>query len=657
MCLLGDGNKLHKKAMEAFRKEEEREKRRSTVASNIFRAAIVDLKLGAAATHFETMISFLSCCSVDVGNIGHGRNNFNDILSCLEKSVNRRIDAWLNEPLPSTLLPPHFWATIDKATPSRTTNQAVLVVARNEAGIPCAISAAAPQVYKEFAPATYDAMAELLVKSIKDKFSKDVLSRLCSVAADGPYQAAGFRKRLLQELGIEDSDNGQLSFPVTWDAAHLLNVVEVKDQSPSSDNFKTFLKRCSVFNTVLANGKGFAFLKLVDKDARRPVAYATQRFSSSSYDQWLKIEKSYSALWKAFDILYPNRPEDYQYQYQYQYQYMIAGSDIIADLLSFLDILEPIVDLMLRVQSLDVPIWKLKLWWTKVKAKLHEKAANGDANSFPRLQQVGEEIDPGDHYQGVELLDGWLVTNQGDDERQRGILNWTLREAMEIEEDRLRLAADLMNALDRRVQAILHDRCLSTLQVFDASALVALHCGTCEDDILQMAVSDGAYEMYGVEECQAVLAVVSKMAHIIKSGMDFDPRLAFLFMEKIKKAVKIGIWDGLCLDWFVLAEGTTALPMNTKPTSFELVETETLDALFKLRFASGKEFTVRLQEQRFYRSFYSNKDIYNVATPSSCALLDIVLSKGGPEAIAESFYTSMRAQQQSGGQSNENLAR
>ncbi len=47
---------------------------------------------------------------------------------------------------------------------------------------------------------------------------------------------------------------------------------------------------------------------------------------------------------------------------------------------------------------------------------------------------------------------------------------------------------------------------------------------------------------------QKVLAVVSKMPHIIKSGMDLDPRLAFRFMEKIKKAVKIGIWDGLCLD-------------------------------------------------------------------------------------------------------------
>ena len=76
---------------------------------------------------------------------------------------------------------------------------------------------------------------------------------------------------------------------------------------------------------------------------------------------------------------------------------------------------------------------------------------------------------------------------------------------MEIEGDRLQLATDLMNALDRMVQPVLNDSCLSTVQVFDASALVALHCGTCEDNTLQMAVSDGEYEMYGVKECQEVL--------------------------------------------------------------------------------------------------------------------------------------------------------
>ncbi len=38
---------------------------------------------------------------------------------------------------------------------------------------------------------------------------------------------------------------------------------------------------------------------------------------------------------------------------------MIAGYDFVADLLAFLDIMQltALTDLMLRVQSLDTPIW------------------------------------------------------------------------------------------------------------------------------------------------------------------------------------------------------------------------------------------------------------------------------------------------------------
>lgn len=360
LCLMGDGSKVHKNAMEAYQREVEMMKRKTSVTSNIFRAAIADLKLGAAARHFETLISFLACCSVDVGNIGHCRNNFNDILYCLEKTVNGRINAWLTQPLPSTLLPPHIWATVDKATPSRTTNQAVLVVARDETGCPCPIPVDAPGVYTKFGEASYNLLADILIKAIEENFSKEVLSRLCGVAADGPYQASGFREKLLQALNIEETGQDHLALPVTWDPAHILNlaVVGVKDSaSPGGTAFKRFVKRCNVFNTILSNGKGFAFLQLVDESARRPVAYATQRFASSSYEQWLKIEKSYASFWKAFEKLNPHRGEEEELQY------MIAGSDFVADLLGFLDVLEPIVDLMLRVQSLDTPIWKLKVWW------------------------------------------------------------------------------------------------------------------------------------------------------------------------------------------------------------------------------------------------------------------------------------------------------
>ena len=226
-------------------------------------------------------------------------------------------------------------------------------------GIPCPIHVASPAVYSKFDPASYSYLAELLQNAIKDNFSCDVMSRLCGIAGDGSYQASGFREKILARMGIGNGPQNQLDLPVSWDAAHLINlgVLDVKDsKTKSGKHFQTFVKRCNIFNTVLANGKGFAFLQRVDTTARRPVSFATQRFTSSAYDQWLKIEKSYESCWKTFDMLYPNREEEEEYQY------MIARSDFVYDFLAFLDTMKPVVELVLQVQSLDKPIWKLKCW-------------------------------------------------------------------------------------------------------------------------------------------------------------------------------------------------------------------------------------------------------------------------------------------------------
>ena len=119
---------------------------------------------------------------------------------------------------------------------------------------------------------------------------------------------------------------------------------------------------------------------MVDEHALRPVSYTAQRFGSSSYNQRVKIEKSFGCFWKAFDLLYPIRSEDEEWQY------MIACSDFFADLLSLLDILGHLVDLMLCVQTLDTPVWKLKLWWLEDKEKLIN-AANEVEDAFPRLKR------------------------------------------------------------------------------------------------------------------------------------------------------------------------------------------------------------------------------------------------------------------------------
>ncbi len=64
---------------------------------------------------------------------------------------------------------------------------------------------------------------------------------------------------------------------------------------------------------------------------------------------------------------------------------MIAGSDFIAYLLTFLDTMKPIVDLMLHVQSLDTTIWKLKLWWPKVKEVMEK--SSGTCLLFSKVEE------------------------------------------------------------------------------------------------------------------------------------------------------------------------------------------------------------------------------------------------------------------------------
>ena len=78
----------------------------------------------------------------------------------------------------------------------------------------------------------------------------------------------------------------------TWRICSILLLLTCETQKTESGTFfRLFIKRCNVFNHVLSNGKGFAFLQMINEEARRPVSYATQRFASLSYEQWIKIEK------------------------------------------------------------------------------------------------------------------------------------------------------------------------------------------------------------------------------------------------------------------------------------------------------------------------------------------------------------------------------
>ena len=102
--------------------------------------------------------------------------------------------------------------------------------------------------------------------------------------------------------------------------------------------------------------------------------------------------------------------------------FQIRGQDFLVDLCTTLDLLEPLVQFMTATQSVNLPPWKVPVWFPKVIAHLKEsskrlddiaKGEKPDAFYFPRLSENWVDINTEENgeFKGVSLLEGWLVTD------------------------------------------------------------------------------------------------------------------------------------------------------------------------------------------------------------------------------------------------------
>ena len=137
-----------------------------------------------------------------------------------------------------------------------------------------------------------------------------------------------------------------------------------------------------MFNHLLSNGKGFAFLQMINEEARRPVSYATQRFASSSYKQWIKIEKGCDSRIRFC-------PQCFGASGYLKSRCRFDGSRTSPRHTD------------LEVEALVAKSEKLM------------KAVNEDPEPFPRLKEVEQNLEPGGVFKGVTLLSGWIVTSDG----------------------------------------------------------------------------------------------------------------------------------------------------------------------------------------------------------------------------------------------------
>ena len=180
------------------------------------------------------MVASHSFTGSDVGEVGHSRKQFSAILRAAEVWCDKQVAEFLSSPLPSTKLPPHYYATCDKSTPNRVSNQAILLCPFVD-GHRQAIAVSSQEVYKEtdndidddVSGAHAPELAKTLFDEVKAAYStvEETIMKgaWMGTVCDGAYvTASGFGRTLAVLLEQEKYDSS--FFSVLWDPPHFLDL-------------------------------------------------------------------------------------------------------------------------------------------------------------------------------------------------------------------------------------------------------------------------------------------------------------------------------------------------------------------------------------------------------------------------------------------------
>lgn len=362
--LSGKESKTHQAAIQYAHFLQPVKNREQLVIKNQIRAALTVVKSKSAAVHYENQIANLYAAGADVGDFGHSRHMFAPMLKAICSFVDKRVAEFLSTCLPSTGLPPNFYITGDKSTNHRVTNQVTLICPVVN-GRRQAIAVNARKVYDD-SYGTGGAGPELaghMLTDLKEKLGLhgEKLLQMQGKVTDGQYLTDGFINAMNQPLFAQLREDMQDKFwwPLQWDPSHWLDKVFSKFYE--SEYVSRLLSRTTLFHTMFGHGKMHAVPKATAKEMDLPfyttMPFAKQRFLSSSYKQFTKLEKSLE--------VYVNTYRDHNNKEINEY--MMAGQDFVFDLLGIIDLLWPLVLLMLRGQALACPGWKIITWLSLVR--------------------------------------------------------------------------------------------------------------------------------------------------------------------------------------------------------------------------------------------------------------------------------------------------
>lgn len=253
------------------------------------------------------------------------------------------------------------------------------------------------------------------------------------------------------------------------------------------------------------------------------------------------------------------------------------------------------------------------------------------------------------------------------------IVNWEERTVDESFEACRTFARDLTNAIESRLDSSVN---AASSSFFDIVEILKLLCGKRLPDG-RVKLQEGDLEEYGVEEFREYFKEVCSLEHIKELEDErFDARLYASVLRSFKQALRVLVWDHelkhvliscfrvvknqrednndrdsspSCLDG-----GGELLQMDVaeQPEHIFLTQCD-----FILQFAGKEPVKAQLLEEEVIKALYCNELLYAESAAGKVAMtaFDIGLAMGGPEAIAESFYSVMDTQRQHGGQNHGTL--
>ncbi|PAA71545.1 hypothetical protein BOX15_Mlig019669g1 [Macrostomum lignano] len=720
--LLGSSNnsqgRQHALSVKKQKDQAEEDKLSHEIAKRLVRSAIQTIRSKAGAVHYENQVTFLELNGCQIGNRGHGRKQLSIIINAANEWINDENRKLLLTPLESTGLPPHFMGIVDKATQTRETNQAILLatISRGErvafpVGAPCVYFVQNEDVCEENSSASVNSdvsdsgesnesdsdtstsqdldrvvvtggslaeLAQLIFRTIQDELKlgeKDLL-RYCGTAADGQYQPAMFANEITRLSGRSNIADSSTFQPVIWDVSHLLNlaVLDVRESKygkPAADCLTLFIERANEFNHLMGRGKNHTLMSKVASKMKEkvsvPIPYATQRFTSSSVKQWVKIERAYSLYAATFRRIH-DEDEDFPLQYR------VLGADFATDLCLLLDVFQPLVEMMELAQGLQFNHWKIVSWGNRLLQMMDRKCR-------PLYDKHRADIE-GMSFKKVRLLEGWHVIGEEyvgqEAESSRGrrrrcnkkkVYLWeerTTNDAVrEVEVVSSSLRQSVANRLNKGTSA-----CSNILAKFmDFEQLLYLLCGSRETasngtakPIRQCINFSGFMEAGEPEFCSFFNYVVS--LPYISEVAESDELFSELILGnhsyvhvKYKNVIESLFWGHLA------TYGIQCLvcSKSKKPIKGQIINSIKIEENSRLQQVFKVETDVRcydnciLDEAALIKQLYTVQPVFEEAGRAVCILLDVALNTGGGEAIAESFYGVMRSQRIMGRQKNKAL--